>query len=145
MELGVIRALVVGLCFTLGVGAGRAQAGPAEDADHTRLAALVTEGLVARLPAAATMLRLDPSPDAMSRQLFADPFTLALRRAGFALAWDAKVSPDARWITYAVTPLWDGYVVRLTLDRTTMTRAYLHDRDGVLRPAGPLTVKELAP
>jgi len=140
-----MAALVVGLCFSLGVGPGQAQAGPAEDADHTRLAALVAQGLIACLPAAATVLRLDPSPDPESRKLFADPFTLALRRAGFALAWDAKVSPDAHGLAYAVTPLWDGYVVRLTLDQTTMTRAYLHDRDGVLRAAGPLTVKELAP
>jgi hypothetical protein len=138
----MMRLAVFAAGLALSVWPALAQAGPAEDADHARLAKLVTEGIAARLPAAATVLRLDPSPDVESRKLFTDAFTLALRRAGFALAWDAKVSPEAHPVSYAVTQLWDGYVVRITLDQTSMTRAYLHDRDGVLRAAGPLTIKE---
>lgn len=135
-----------GLCV-LGVGGGPADgstAVPLPPADATQVASATTAFLAERLPPANSVLLLAEPAGCARGDTYSPLLVSALRKAGFGLAVDAAVTPGANVVRYHVTQPWENSVLlRLQLNDRETTQLFTRGLDGVLRPAGPLSVRTI--
>ena len=110
-------------------------------ADAPPVVQAITEFVTAHCPPGQSTLVLDPAPTDKQANTIASEVSDALREKGFAVAADAKAAPDAHHVRYLVTPLFDGFLVRVSVDHAEGSRLFLHDKAGTLVASGALAVR----
>jgi len=112
-----------------------------ESTDADVVADAMATFVALRLPASSTLF-LDPAPPGQTGNTVTTDFIAALRDRGFAVN-EAGVMPGPHRIRYLVTPLGNGDLVRLTIDRTTGgSQFFARSPGGGLQAGGPFTVTE---
>ncbi len=111
--------------------------------DASILASGITEFLVMRLPAAQTVLVLEPPPDDQASNALTPLLTNDLQRRGFAIAAGSGVLPTSHQLRYLVTPLDGGDLMRVTLDGGSVeaSRYFVRNTAGTLQAGGPFAVR----
>lgn len=144
--MGVAAIMAAASVCLFGVGGGPSDgstAVPLATADANRMAEATTSFLAVQLPPAATTLYVVGPAGCDRRDTYTPALTTALRQAGYALAADVRLNPAAHVVKYHVTEGWqDSVILRLQLDNRETTQLFVRGPDGVLREAGPLTIKE---
>jgi hypothetical protein len=115
-----------------------------EPADAQVLANGIAAFVATRLPAASSVVALDPTPSDQADNSLTPALASALRRRGFAVAEEGQTLPSgAHHLRYLVTPLDRGNLVRLTLDGTSEgSRFFVRNSAGGLQSGGPFTVTQ---
>lgn len=131
--------------FGIGGGTpGGSAAAPMPASDASRMAEATTSQLAATLPPAATTVLLVGTEGCARGDRYTPALTSALRRAGFGVVQDGHANPGARAVRYFVTQGWeDSMVLRLQVDDQETTQLFVRGLDGVLREAGPLSVRNV--
>ena len=111
--------------------------------DASILASGITEFTVMRLPAAQTVLVLDPPPDDQASNALTPLLTNDLHRRGFAIAAGSGAPPTSHQLRYLVTPLDGGDLMRVTLDGGSVegSRYFVRNTAGTLQAGGPFAVR----
>lgn len=111
--------------------------------DAHQMAQSTARFLAERFPPAASTLLVVGADRCGGRDTYTPALMASLRASGFALATDREASPEAHSVKYHVTGGWqDSVILRLEIDNRETAQVFVRARDGVLREAGPLTVKE---
>lgn len=112
-------------------------------ADAHQMAQSTARFLAERFPPAASTLLVVGTDGCGRRDTYTPALIATLRASGFALASERDASPEAHSVKYHVTGGWqDSVILRLEIDNRETAQVFVRARDGVLREAGPLTVKE---
>jgi hypothetical protein len=113
--------------------------------DGQAVATAMVDFVSMRLPGAPGVLVLDPTPSAQARTTLSPSFAAALRRCGFAIGDRTRpLAGSTHRVRYLVTPLDNGVLARLTIDRTTEgAQFFVRDLGGSLQAGGPFTVRQV--
>ena len=111
--------------------------------DANVLAFEITEFTVMRLPAAQTVLVLDPTPDDQASNTLTPLLTDDLHRRGFAIADTSGATSTSHHLRYVVTPLDGGDLMRVTLDGGSVeaSRYFVRNTAGTLQAGGPFAIR----
>ena len=143
MALAAIFA-AASMCL-LGIGGGPSDgssAVPLPAADAAQMASATTAFLASQLPPANSVVILRETAGCARGDTYSPALVATLRNAGFGLAADGQASPGASVVRYHVSQPWeDSVLLRLQLNDRETTQLFTRGRDGVLREAGPLTVR----
>lgn len=143
LGLSVLAAVSLSACVT-GMDASFVGRLSAPGDVHT-LAGGMAEFVAMELPAASSTVALNPTPSEQANNALPPAFSAMLRSRGFAVSDATGAGPSAHHVRYWVTPLDNGYLVRLSIDgRTEGARFFMRNAYGTLESGGPFTVRQLA-
>jgi hypothetical protein len=94
-----------------------------------------------QLPVGRSTLLLEPPPANQQANTLTPALTTVLHARGYAIAADAKAAPSSHHVRYLVTPLFDGILVRVNIDKTEGSRMFQHDKAGNLVAYAPMAVR----
>ena len=136
--------LAASMCV-LGVGGGPSDGStaiPMPAADAARMAQATTALLAEQMPPANSVVILKDAAGCARGDTYSPALALSLRQAGFALAVDGQPTPGAHLVRYHVSAPWeDSVLLRVQLDNRETSQLFTRGLDGVLREAGPLSVR----
>ena len=140
LPLAGLAVIALGACT---VGPNSSYVGPIDaPADAQVLAAGMADFMAGRLPAASTIVALDPIAPGQAGNAVTPALVTALRERGFAIANEHQAGmPGSHRLRYWVTPLDNGDLVRLTVDGTEASRFFVRNTAGTLQAAGPYMVR----
>jgi type IV secretion system protein TrbH len=116
-------------------------------ADAKVLAGDMADFVAGQLAAGSGAVILDPTPSDQDGNALTPALVAALRDRGFAVADARQVgAPGTHRITYLVTRLDRGDLVRLTIDGgvAEASRFFVRNTAGDLQAGGPFTVRQMA-
>ena len=118
----------------------------ATPADAKVLAGAMADFVAGRLPAGSSAVILDPTSYEQAANALTPAFVAALRDRGFAVA-DASqaAAPHTHRIRYLVTRLYNGDLLRVTIDggAAEVSRLFVRNSAGDLQAGGPFTVRQM--
>jgi hypothetical protein len=112
--------------------------------DANVLASSIAEYLGQHLPPAGTVLALQPPQDSQANNPLTPALSRALRSSGFGVAElskEAQAPAGSHPVRYLVTPMYNGFLIRVRYDRTNVSRWFARNTSGNLQPASPYSVQ----
>lgn len=112
--------------------------------DAKVIAAAIGSFMRTQLPAASTIIALDPTPTAQASNALTPVLADSLRQQGFAVA-QGTTPAGSHSLRYWVTPLdASGELVRLMIDdRKLASRFFVRNTVGTLESGGPFTLAQV--